>query len=236
MPGKNSNKIEFKKTMRKLKLCLYVILCFFLCSSINATEVSNSKNVSLETLIDQNWHSILENSKIKMRDAWLAHNNPINDFPKQKYGNDYYYFSSETELKQFELVPVEHFKMDSLFSVKMSVESSFPIENLLSIRTDMAHFYAFKGDTILYIVSLKFMNNQWSLLSYGPIDKKLSEVIAHLYFTKKIKAFFVNVENSSKLYLVYIEDGRFMNLNYGGSCTPFKDVLLNESRTIKPAS
>jgi len=222
--------------MRKLKICLYVILCLFVSTSCNTTKVSKTKDVSLETLIDQNWHSILENSKIKMRVEWLVRCNPINDFHEQKYGRDYYYFTSEAQIKHCELVPVEHFKMNSQLSLKLSVDSTYPIENLLSLSTDLADFYAFKGDTVLYIVNMKFINNQWAWKSYGPIDKKLSEVIAHLYFKKKIKAFCVDVENTSKQYLVYIENGRFMKLNYGGSCSPFKDVLLNEFRTFKPAS
>ena len=171
--------------MRKLKICLYVILCIFVSISCNSTKASKTKDVSLETLIDQNWHSILENGKIKMRDAWLVRCNPIKDFPEQKYGSDYYYFTSEAQIKHCEVVPVEHFKMDSQLSLKLSVDSTFPIENLLSLSKDLADFYVFKGDTILYIVNMKFMNNQWAWRSYGPIDKKIIRSYCTFILPKK---------------------------------------------------
>lgn len=223
-----------RSKMRSL-INIVLIITLYSCTSVNNgknSELISSLNINMSS--NEKWQDTLDVYKNGMMNSWLSMYKP-DLFTKSFCGPSYNLPLIGDDVRKFDLLTVPNFIID--YDKLLSFSSNASLEDLLILRKNRAGGFLVNKNRFIFTVTLKYMDDKWNSISYGPIFKQFADSISFLYFTKKVNFFVVSVKTSSgsnayeSEFVVY-DNKELYSLSSNGSSQLFKNALIHFKEKI----
>lgn len=217
----------------KSRIVLF-ILCLSLCigcKTIKPDEnLSETKTTSTEgqkdTTTDSHWQDSLQSQRVEMKSTWLKETNPTKDFSGSYYKKMDY--MSVKNIDSLKLLPIE------VYTIKRSALESWspeaPIENLMTLDKTRAYGYISEGETFVFGIDFKRLDNQWNYSEYGPIFASYSKTLSKIHFKDRKELFKIKIQIANNYYssITIFKDSNneYYTIGSGGITENFRTTLL----------
>lgn len=219
------------------KIALYIVLLNFLCFGCEMRIIKkNVVNDIANPFAKSEWSSKLEKDTSEMRTSWLNSSNPFSFSGKEYQDMGLNVFMEGDDPSKMIVIPIVVYKIK--YQPFLNWNGVSHIKNIMELSKNNADCFIANKKEIKCIVQYRLEENKWFSNGWGPLDKRMTNVLSKLYFENELNTIMIYVETSSerkpylKNFIIYEENGKYMQVKNAGEVTPFIPDLIKFQKVL----